>query len=72
MTPAPPLPEVPAGHECPDLIWSLLVPAADAYLPVLPPDADPRWASGVGIRFLWAEGYAELQGRFPGVVFGAN
>jgi hypothetical protein len=52
MTLAPPLPEVPTGHEFLDLIWSLLVPAADTYIAVLPPDADPRWASEAGMQFL--------------------
>ena len=52
MTLAPPLPEVPTGHEFLDLIWSLRVPAADTYIAVLPPDADPRWASEAGMQFL--------------------
>lgn len=47
-----PLPEVPTGHEWLDLVWSQMVPAADTYVAVLPTDADPRWATELGLQLL--------------------
>jgi len=47
-----PLPEVPTGHEWLDLVWSQMVPAADTSVAILPTDADPRWASELGLQFL--------------------
>ena len=46
------LPEVPTGYEWLDLAWSQIVPAADAFVAVLPPAADPRWATECGLLFL--------------------
>jgi hypothetical protein len=47
-----PLPEVPTGHEWLDLVWSQMVPAADTYVAILPTDADPRWATELGLQLL--------------------
>lgn len=49
MTTDQPLPEAPSGYEYLNLIWSLLVPAADAYVAVLPQSADPAWATEHGL-----------------------